>query len=96
MPTNSVMHKTRNIMAKYKIGDKVIVKSLETLEEEFGRDGDNDINTMPVLVKSMENYCGKIVTIKHISNDGSYRIKEDNNRCWWSKDVFINKKKYKN
>lgn len=50
-------------MAKYKVGDKVRVK-------------DYPVNVGPTWVHSMNKFCGKIVTIKGITQDGFYAIKE--------------------
>lgn len=50
-------------MAKYKVGDKVRVK-------------DHSVDVGPGWVLSMDKFCGKIVTIKGITLDGLYEIKE--------------------
>lgn len=50
-------------MAKYKVGDKVRVK-------------DHPVDVGPAWVPSMDKFCGKIVTIKGITRDGLYEIKE--------------------
>lgn len=50
-------------MAKYRVGDKVRVK-------------DYPVDVGPTWVRPIDKFCGKIVTIKGITQDGFYDIKE--------------------
>lgn len=65
-------------MSKYKVGDRVVVISKEEADEKsyvgLG------------FADGMKKYCGKVVTIKEVYNDGSYRIEE----CgyWWCDKFF--------
>ena len=54
---------------KYKVGDKVKVRSWEDMEKQYGLDYDGDINTSFCFVKSMREYCGKILTVKYAYSD---------------------------
>lgn len=56
-------------MAKYKVGDKVKVK-------------DHPIDVGPGWVESMNKMLGKIVTIREVTPEGLYRIK-DSYYTWW-------------
>ena len=68
---------------KYKVGDKVKVRSWESMEAEFGLNCDAIDNPGYCFVESMKQYCGKCVTISRCHND-YYDIEED--ECQWSWD----------
>ena len=52
---------------KYKVGDKVKIRSWEDMEKEFGLDSDGDIkNGDTNFVRDMEHYCGKELTISEV------------------------------
>ena len=66
---------------KFSIGEKVRIKT----KKELG-----DINAInPSIVEAMESSFGKIVTIRHIDDDGDYLTKETEN-YYWSPKCFIN------
>lgn len=70
---------------KYKIGDKVRVKSKEWYDEYKGENG-----TVPIrfsFIEKMSNWCGKEVTIDAIYDD-TYKIKEDENLYTWTDTMF--------
>lgn len=69
----------------YKVGDKVIVKSLDWYNENKNASG--NVNVPCCFVVKMSKYCGKVVTIKHIGC-GSYNIFEDNGNFMWSDEMF--------
>lgn len=71
---------------KYKVGDKVRVRSWESMEKEFGLKDDGNIKVMFTFTKGMKKYCGKLVTIS--SNNGSYMIEEDSGMHTWCDDMF--------
>ena len=71
----------------YKPGDKVKVRSWESMEEEFGISHDGDIRTKPTFVSDMRKYCGKTVTVNRIDSE-KYRIEEDEEEWCWSSDMF--------
>jgi hypothetical protein len=75
-------------MAKFKVGDRVKVRSWESMAKEFGTDGGN-IQVPCVFVPKMRKYCGQIVTIRYVSSTGRYLIKEDNGYGWaFSDEMF--------
>ena len=84
---------------KYKIGDKVKVRSWNDMEKEFGLNEYGNINNKyPTFVKQMRQFCGEIVTIYKIFSD-SYSIEEDYNFSWTDEmfeDIEDNKKQIEN
>ena len=64
---------------KYKVGDKVKVK--------------DSLKDVIIAVDDMYKFCGKIVTIKELSGDTSYRIEEDDGGWNWDDNCFVNKSK---
>jgi len=58
---------------KYKVGDKVVIKSIEAIdatpEDQYG----NGVTTMHFY---MREFCGKVCTISSV-DDTDFRIKED-------------------
>ena len=78
------------IMNKYQVGNKVRVKNITTQEEfdemdfnsYFGFDG------ISLEDSEMANFFGKVVTIKFVAAEGSYLIKEDDNKFWWEDCMF--------
>ncbi len=71
---------------KYKVGDKVRVRSWEDMEKEFGLDEEGCICMNALrFAKGMKIYCGKIVEIVEVKED-SYRVIGN---CWqWTDDMF--------
>lgn len=69
-------------MAKYKVGDKVRVKSDLVLDEAYYMEDKKEYNR---FVSGMDKLRGQIVTIKSISC-GQYRIEE--HFCSWTDDMF--------
>ena len=68
---------------KYKIGDKVRVG-------DHWFDGDESDGTGVSFVHEMENYRGKIVTIKDIYSENRkiYDIEEDDQQFIWAEEFF--------
>lgn len=64
---------------KYKVGDKVRVRS----DLEAGKGYGNDVFT-----KEMKEFKSKIVTIERVISDG-YRIKEDYHKLSWTEEMFL-------
>lgn len=58
---------------KFKAGDKVRVRSWESMEKEFGLNWRGEINCPTPVVKGMKDYCGTIQTITAILQ-GTYYI----------------------
>lgn len=73
---------------KYKVGDKVRVKTLEKLISKYGEDCGTYINTpYHCMNKEMQSKCGNIVTIAVVDAINMYYcIKEDD---WsWTDEMF--------
>lgn len=65
-------------MAKYKVGDKVVVRK--------------DLNTsMSNVVEEMVEFKGLTVTIEKVYSDDCYKIKEDADEWYWNEDNFESK-----
>ena len=47
-------------------GDKVLVRSWESMVEEFGIDDDGDIDTTPCFATHMKEYCGLEMTVSDV------------------------------
>lgn len=69
---------------KYKVGDKVIVKSLDWYNEN--KDAYGNVNVPCCFVRAMSKFCGKVVTIRRV-NDMSYSIEETYSFSW-SDEMF--------
>ena len=67
---------------KYKIGDKVLVRSDLEKGKKYGDE---------VFMSDMLFFRGKIVTIEHIDHPNYYRIKEDPEQWYWTDEMFIEK-----
>lgn len=63
---------------KYKVGNKVRIKSLDWYNKNKDEFGDIDCGAY-TFTYGMTKFCGKIVTILHCYNHGCYTIKEDDN-----------------
>lgn len=71
---------------KYKVGDKVRVKSKTWYQANTN--GKGYIDTNPSFVPSMSEHCGKIATITHVDDEGDYHIDIDPNDYFWSDEMF--------
>lgn len=69
---------------KYKVGDRVIVKSLDWYNEN--KDVYGNVSVPCCFVRAMSQYCGKVVTIRRI-NLRSYGIEESYDYSW-SDEMF--------
>ena len=74
---------------KYKVGDKVRIKSLDWYNENATSDfGDIDCGAMPFM-NDMIEYCNKIVTISNVNyKDEYYEIEEDVAANGWTDDMI--------
>ena len=73
---------------KYKVGDKVKVKSHEWYEENANYISEVECGNT-VFIPYMESYCGSIVTISQTFNHiKCYAIEEDNGVHYWSDEMF--------
>ena len=64
---------------KYKVGDRVKVRSWNQMVNEYGVNECGDIKMKPLFIDSMRKYCEKIVTIKEVCDCGDW---------FWSDDMF--------
>lgn len=72
---------------KYKVGDKVRIKSKEWYIKNANEDGEVDVPW--VFNKKMSAYCGMIAEIVDISGDLKYyRINLDNKEWVWTDEMF--------
>ena len=67
---------------KYKIGDKVLVRSDLEEGKKYGDE---------VVMSDMLFFKGKIVTIEHVDHPNDYRIKEDPDQWHWTDEMFDEK-----
>jgi len=65
---------------KYKVGDKVRIKSWKEMEKEYGVDSHGDIKSGVPFLTSMRKYCGKIMTIQQVGWSWYY-MEESGNWC---------------
>jgi hypothetical protein len=71
---------------RYKVGDKVRIKSKEWYEKNKDKYGNVNI---PLLFNyKMSYYCGEITKITKIEKDKYYRIYLDGERWVWSDEMF--------
>ena len=80
---------------KYKVGDKVRVKSWKRLIEDYGLKEDESGKYIPIrdidFTEEMKEFCGKVVTIDAIVGN-VYMIAEDDGWCWsWTDEMFEGK-----
>lgn len=65
-------------MHKFQKGDKVRIRTWESMEAEYGLDKQGDIKCKCAFVRSMKIYCGKIFTVSSIySYCDRLKFKED-------------------
>lgn len=77
-------------MANFKIGDKVKIRTWESMAKEFGTDRDGDIECKCWFVTDMKKYCGKVFTIREVLRNGNYRLSGDDDvySRRFSEDMF--------
>ena len=71
---------------KFKVGDKVKIKSWQEMEEEFGLNCIKSINCKFSFTKEMEKYCGAVATIRRIDSYGQVELTSTSSNldfsCW--------------
>jgi hypothetical protein len=74
----------KELNMKHKVGDKVRVKTLEQLHQSCNIKSSRyfKIINSNVFIDAMQEYCGKIVTIKDISSSGISYLLEEICFCW--------------
>lgn len=63
----------------FKVGDRVVIKSLDEMIGEYGEYGDGGAKTTCLFFKEMEYFCGKKATIKKIEINNRVDILFDEN-----------------
>ena len=72
---------------KYKVGDKVRIKSLDWYNKNKDEYGNIDISHDFTFYADRSKYCGKVFTIDVVFND-CYTVKEDNHEYYWADEMF--------
>lgn len=72
-------------VGKYKVGDKVVVNSLDWYNNN--KDSQGVVRVPCAFVKEMARFCGRTVTIAY-KGSFAYRIVEDNDNFMWSDEMF--------
>lgn len=67
---------------RYKVGDRVRIKSLHWYEANSNVWGVVCFSDIPYFISSMKQYCSKVMTIAEIKN-GVYYMKEDKSEFVW-------------
>lgn len=76
-------------MMKYKIGDRVLLKTWEEMEKEFGLNNECSIDCKQYFTEDMKCFAGDTVTISDISYDYDYyEIEEDDGEFNYSDDMI--------
>lgn len=73
---------------KYKVGDRVRIKSKAWYEDNKDDDFGEITTVEPVFVSGMSKYCGRIATIVKICKGNAYYIDIDSGRYYWSDEMF--------
>lgn len=72
---------------KYKVGDKVRIKSLDWYNQNKSYETGNVYLSMS-FVANMSQYCGQVATIIQASGRNEYKITLDNGYYIWSDEMF--------
>jgi hypothetical protein len=82
--------KTYSSKPRFKVGDRVKVRTLKDLESEYGKQiRDRIVGQGSTMNSDMQEFCGQVVTIDAINVD-HYRIKEF--EYFWNDWMFEKKK----
>ena len=78
---------------KYKLGDKVRIKSIGWYNANKDNDGDVPLiishNSQYNFIRKMANFCGMVVTVKKVNEkSGYYDIEEDNRFYYWTDEMI--------
>ncbi len=72
---------------EYKVGDKVKLRSYNSMVNEYGTYGEY-IDTKYFVVDSMFEFLGREVTIRYIAND-IFTIQEDHGLWNWDFEAIV-------
>lgn len=75
---------------KYKVGEKIRIKSIDWYNKNKDREGYVNFNQNESFSPFMSKYCGKIATIKSVDSIFQYYdIDIDKEGAWeWTDDMF--------
>lgn len=78
---------------KYKVGDKVRIKSLDWYTENKNEDGEVSLKSGFYFNEEMKEYCGDIMTIEKAFNgydkcSNIYKMKDDDNSYSWTEEMI--------
>lgn len=74
---------------KYKVGDKVVIKSADWYYKNRDEIGQVDCGGGTCFIPSMITFCGQIVTISSVQPSLEfYRIKEDGGTFYWTDEMI--------
>ena len=76
---------------KFKVGDKVRVRSWKSMAKEFGLDQCDNIDCSARFIHSMKKYCGTIQTIGSVDSDRYYLVQKNSEdiHCWVFTDDML-------
>lgn len=72
---------------KYKVGNKVRIKSFDWYNENKDENGDVDCGSQPFIDK-MIKFCGKTLTIFQIDNEDDCYIVEEDDKFGWTDEMI--------
>ena len=72
---------------KYKVGDKVRIKSIDWYNKNKDEYGNIDISHDFTFYADRSKHCGKVFTIDVVF-DNCYTVKEDNHEYYWSDEMI--------
>ncbi len=67
-------------MSRFKVGDKVQIKSCLELNNKYG---------ICHFVKGMELYRGLVATVTRVHDNDTYDLNIDNNHYYWSEEMLL-------
>lgn len=73
---------------KFKVGDKVRVRSWESMKKEFGNDKYGGVNCYYNFTPKMKKFCETVHTIKSVNNEFKYYYLEDGAYYRFSGDML--------
>ena len=71
---------------RYEIGDRVLIKQWNDMVAEYGVYKSGNIKTELSFTPGMREYCGNIMTVSLVDEDGVYKLKDAG--FWFSNDMI--------
>lgn len=71
---------------RYEIGDRVLIKQWNDMVAEYGVYKSGNIKTELSFTPGMREYCGNIMTVSLVDEDGAYKLKDAG--FWFSNDMI--------